>query len=200
MSARATHRQSTTDEGIQDMTASDELNALKERIAALEGKTQPAAQGSQLVGAGRSGTLNDAPPTGETDQMLANEIVGFDEIEKPSAEDRKAKADLLARLSDERRQRVEALAEETRAIRRDIENPTPRAYMVKHWSGLTTTETYRYLTRDGRTREKVVESGTGKVLRDDTIANDPIVTPSRSPRKPAPAATVTKGRTMPKTH
>jgi hypothetical protein len=38
MSARAAHRQ-PTNEGTQHMTASDELDALRQRIAQLESKT-----------------------------------------------------------------------------------------------------------------------------------------------------------------
>jgi hypothetical protein len=95
MSARAAHRQSTNDEGIQDMTASDELDALRQRIAQLESKTLQ-AQGPRLMAVGRAGTLNDAPPVGETDQMLAGYLQALeDELsEARKRKDRSAAAEV----------------------------------------------------------------------------------------------------------
>jgi hypothetical protein len=103
----------------------------------------------------------------------------------------------LDELNDERQARILTLIEETRAIRRKIEKP---AQVKTRWtSGRSTTETSRYLTKDGGIREVVVDSATGKVVSDvKLIANPLLRVTAFKPAKPAPSQTVTKGAASPK--
>jgi hypothetical protein len=73
----------------------------------------------------RSALESDLERRADVDQMLANEIVGFDEIKRPTPDDKKARAELLDSLGDERRQQVLDLAEQTRREREPLLHPAP---------------------------------------------------------------------------
>jgi hypothetical protein len=92
--------------------------------------------------------------------------------------------------------------DETRALAAELAKPAETvAVAYNGWQGPSlTTETRRYLTKDGHIKEKVIESGTGRILRDDTLVDDPLARHADlKSTRPAPATTVTKGRTAPKT-
>jgi hypothetical protein len=175
-----------------------ELDQLKARLAHLEGHT-PKLPGPQAIGAGRLGGLKDATPPTETDQQIASQLVGHDEIARPTREDRAARAELLDRLDPERRQRVLELAEATRKEREPLLHPPPLAAPVQPWmpaDWLRTKETRRFV--DGST--EVVDSATGEVIQErqrtaPDVAREILSRVVGRSNKPAPSATVTKGRT-----